>query len=237
MTQLLYKEDAYLKQCDAEIVAVTERGGIVLDQSVFYATGGGQPGDSGTLVVGDRSITIATTITDRDSGSHCHIPAENQVLPEVGDRVKAIIDWDLRYRYMRMHTSLHLLSTLIPCGVTGGQIGAQKSRLDFDVQDTILDKEQITVDVNQRIAADYPVNFQWITDEELDAQPHLVKTLSVQPPRGVGKIRLVRIGEDIDLQPCGGTHVHSTAEIGKVRISKIENKGRHNRRVHIVFDE
>ncbi|WP_417316886.1 alanyl-tRNA editing protein [Emcibacter sp.] len=236
MTSELFREDSYLKACPAQIASVNDRGGIILDRTVFYPTGGGQPGDSGRLVLPDGSeIIIATTVKDRDSGEIIHVPGEGQASPETGLTVQAEIDWTRRYRHMRMHTALHLLCSVIPCGVTGGQIGADKSRLDFDIGETSLDKEQITATLNRLVEEDHVVNSYWITDEELDENPELVRTMSVQPPRGSGQVRLLKVGKSVDLQPCGGTHVKRTGEIGPLRVGKIENKGRRNRRVNIIF--
>lgn len=238
MTEALFRDDAYLKECDATIVSVNDRGGIVLDRTVFYPTGGGQPGDSGTLTCADgTTIEIATTVKGDTPDEVVHVPEEGQPLPAAGTKVNAEINWAKRHRYMRMHTAMHLMCSAVPCGVTGGQVGAEKSRLDFDIGDTTLDKEAIEAAINARIQEDHAVTSQWISDEELDANPDLVRTMSVQPPRGSGRIRLMKIGDDIDLQPCGGTHVRQTGEIGPIKIAKIENKGKRNRRVNIVFDE
>lgn len=233
-TEELYRDDSYLKSCDATVVEITDRGALVLDRTVFYYTGGGQPGDSGTLTFDGRSIRIGTTIqVDRDI---LHIPEEGQTLPPVGTKVVAEIDWDRRYRLMKMHTAMHLLCALVPCGVTGGQVGEDKSRLDFDVGEHTLDKDALTAQLNDLIAQDHPLQTLWITDAELDANPELVRTMSVQPPRNAGRIRLVKVGEAVDLQPCGGTHIARTGEIGALRIGKIENKGAKNRRVNIHLE-
>jgi len=235
MTQELFRDDAYLKSCTANVVAINERGGIILDQTVFYPTGGGQPGDCGTIKFADSQVTIATTVKDRDTGEIVHVPHEGQALPSARTTVTAEIDWQSRYLHMRMHTALHLLCAVVPCGVTGGQIGAQKSRLDFDIGDTTLDKDAITEKLNALIDGDHKVTTEWISDDEMAQNPELVRTMSVQPPRGAGKVRLLKIGDTIDLQPCGGTHIQHTAEIGAVRVAKIENKGKRNRRVNIVL--
>jgi len=230
----LFRDDAYLRTCDAEVVHISERGGIVLDRTVFYAAGGGQPGDNGDLELEDgRRIAIAATVYDVDKATIVHVPAEGEVLPDAGTRVTAHIDWAKRYRLMRMHTALHLLSVALPFPVTGGQIGDPEGRLDFDMGDQTLDKDAVLTRLNTLVAEDHPVTSEWITDEELDANPGLVKTMSVKPPRGSGKVRLVRIGTDTDLQPCGGTHVASTAEIGPLELGKVEKKGKQNRRVRI----
>lgn len=236
MTEALFREDAYLKECDATVVAINDKGGIILDRTVFYPTGGGQPGDTGTLTDDNGTIiAIATTVKGSSPDEIVHVPEEGQSLPAPGTRIRAAIDWEKRYCYMRMHTAMHLMCAAVPCGVTGGQVGAEKSRLDFDIGDTTLDKEAIESTINTRIAEDHPVTSQWVSDNELDANPDLVRTMSVQPPRGSGHVRLMRIGDDVDLQPCGGTHVRQTGEIGPIKVAKIENKGKRNRRVNIVF--
>ena len=234
MTIPLFRDDAYLRTCEAEVVQVNERGGILLDRTVFYATGGGQPGDSGYLELDDGSrIEIATTVYDEDRTSIVHVPAEGQNLPATGTKLAAHIDWQRRYKMMRVHTALHLLSVALPYPVTGGQIGDQEGRLDFDMGEASVDKEQLLEKLNTLASRDHNVSTEWITDEELDANPGLVKTMSVKPPRGSGRVRLVRIGTDVDLQPCGGTHVSNTAEIGALSFGKIEKKGKQNRRVRI----
>ncbi|MEM9682040.1 MAG: alanyl-tRNA editing protein [Pseudomonadota bacterium] len=236
ITEELFREDAYLKECEAKVVGVNDLGGILLDRTVFYPTGGGQPGDSGTLKLADGTeIRIATTVKGKDDENVVHVPAEGQSTPEAGNDVIAAIDWDRRHLHMRMHSGLHLLCALIPHGVTGGRIGAEKSSLDFDLGDATLDKDAITEGLNRLVSEDHAVGARWIDEAELDAQPDLVRTMSVQPPRGHGRIRLMDI-PSVDLQPCGGTHVSRTGEIGALRVSKIENKGKRNRRVNIVFD-
>jgi len=234
MTTPLFRDDAYLRTCEAEVLGVNERGGIVLDRTVFYATGGGQPGDSGSLELENGSrIDIATTVYDSDKTTIVHVPAEGQPLPDKGTRLTAHVDWARRYRLMRMHTALHLLSVALPFPVTGGQIGDPEGRLDFDMGDDVIDKDALIAKLNDLASGDHEVTTEWITDEELDANPGLVKTMSVKPPRGSGRVRLVRIGGDVDLQPCGGTHVTRTSEIGVLALGKIENKGKQNRRVRI----
>lgn len=234
MTQPLFRDDAYLRTCDAEVVAINDRGGLILDRTIFYATGGGQPGDTGYLELeGGERLDIAATVYDADRTTIIHVPAEGSVLPEIGTKVVAHLDWQRRYRLMRVHTALHLLSVALPFPVTGGQISEGEGRLDFDMGDTQLDKEAIQTDLADLVAGDHEVTTEWITDEELDAKPDLVKTMSVKPPRGSGRIRLVRIGADVDLQPCGGTHVTRTSEIGIVELGKSEKKGKQNRRVRI----
>lgn len=235
MTILLFRDDAYLAEAEAEIVAINERGGIVLDRTVFYATGGGQPGDSGALLRSNSApITIATAVYDADKTTIVHVPAEGQEPPLLGEKIRAAIDWPLRHARMRVHTALHLLSVALPFPVTGGSIGDGEGRLDFDIPEAGLDRAEITERVNAMIAANAEVSQRWITDEELDANPGLVKTMSVQPPRGSGKVRLVEI-VGLDLQPCGGTHVRRTSEIGRIEITAIEKKGKQNRRVRLAL--
>lgn len=238
MSTPLFRDDAYLRTCDAEVVGVNERGGIILDRTVFYATGGGQPGDSGYLELEDGSrIEIGTTVYDEDTTSIIHVPADGQSLPSKGVRLTAHIDWTRRYRMMRVHTALHLLSVALPFPVTGGQIGDAEGRLDFDMGEETVDKETLIAELNSLAAGDHEVTTEWITDAELDAKPDLVKTMSVKPPRGSGRVRLVRIGGDVDLQPCGGTHVSRTAEIGELVLGKTEKKGKQNRRVRIRLSD
>ncbi|MEO0764660.1 MAG: alanyl-tRNA editing protein [Pseudomonadota bacterium] len=239
MTEPLFRDDAYLRRASAKVVAHTAEGGIVLDQSIFYPTGGGQPGDNGVLRWDDLSMTIATAIKG-DGDAIILVPAEPRALPAVGTVVEQAVDWGRRYGHMRMHTALHLLSVVVPFGVTGGSIGADRSRLDFDMADAPEDRAALEATLNSHVRADMAVSEEWITSAELDANPGMVKTLSVQPPRGAGQIRLVRIGtgtDTIDLQPCGGTHVASTGEIGPLRIGKIEKKGRMNRRIYLHLDD
>jgi misacylated tRNA(Ala) deacylase len=233
-TETLFVEDAYRQSCSATVVEA-DGGAIVLDRTVFYPTGGGQPGDTGTLAWAGGAARVVDT-RKGEAGAIRHVLEEGAELPAVGAAVTATIDWDRRYRHMRMHTAMHLLSTVVPHGVTGGSISVDRSRLDFDMQGSTVDKTEVTTRLQELVAADRPVSSTWITDAELDAQPDLVKTLSVSPPRGVGRVRLVKI-EGLDLQPCGGTHLASTGEVGAVRISKVENKGRQNRRLHIVLDD
>ena len=237
----LFRDDAYRRDCEARIVAHNERGGLVLDRTVFYATSGGQPGDTGRLVVaGGTIIPIAATVYGEDKVGIVHVPAAGGQLPAVGLPVLAEIAWERRHRHMRMHSALHLLCSLIPFPVTGGSIGSEESRLDFDISEAgVVDKDDLTEKLLALVAADHPVSFRWITDEELADNPGLVRTMSVKPPTGTGKVRLVAIGVDgsVDLQPCGGTHVRSTAEIGPVAVTKIEKKGRQNRRVRLAFAE
>ncbi|MFP6740451.1 MAG: alanyl-tRNA editing protein [Alphaproteobacteria bacterium] len=230
----IFEQDAYAKSCDATVVSVSPDG-IELDRTVFYAMGGGQPGDQGVLrLAGGGEVAIADTRKGETPGTIIHIPAEGAALPAVGDAVSAEIDWERRHRLMRIHTCLHLLCSVVEFPVTGGQISDGKGRLDFDIEDAALDKEEITQAVNRLIEENHPVTSRWIDDDELASRPALVKTMSVAPPSGQGKVRLLDI-ESVDLQACGGTHVAATGEIGAIRVSKIENKGRHNRRVVVVF--
>ncbi|WP_417518313.1 alanyl-tRNA editing protein [Minwuia sp.] len=237
MTEALFRDDSYLKSCAATVAAVNDRGGVVLDRTVFYPTGGGQPGDSGTMTRADGSeVPIATTVKGDTPDQIVHVLPEDATCPDVGEKVTVTLDWDRRYAHMRMHTCLHLLSAVLPYPVTGGQVGAEKSRLDFDIQEAILDKDTITAQLNELIEADDPVSFRWITDAELEATPELVKTMSVKPPTGAGHVRLIEVSGR-DLQPCGGTHISRTGEIGPVEVRKIEKKGRQNRRVSIQFKQ
>jgi misacylated tRNA(Ala) deacylase len=235
-TDCLFREDSYLKSCEARVVAVTEQGGIVLDRTVFYATSGGQPGDAGGLTMENGArIPIETAVyTDAAKSEIAHVPAANAPALKAGDRVTAAIDWDRRYARMRMHTALHLLSAVLPYAVTGGSVGDSESRLDFDIPEAGLDKDAITAKVAEMIASNAPVTSRWITDAELEANPGLVKTMSVKPPMGSGRVRLIEIA-GLDLQPCGGTHVRATGEIGDVRVTQMEKKGKQNRRVRLAL--
>ncbi len=233
MTEEIFRSDAYARTCAATILAVDEYG-IRLDRSVFYPEGGGQPGDTGVMRLADgRELGIVNTRKGSQPGEILHIPAEAKDWLKPGIQVTVEIDWARRHRLMRMHTCLHLLSAIIIAPVTGGQVGDGYGRLDFDLPET-PDKDAVNEKLNALVRSDAPVSFRWITDTELDAHPELVKTMSVQPPRGVGRVRLVNI-EGVDLQPCGGTHVARIGEIGAVTISKIEKKGRQNRRVRLEF--
>lgn len=237
MTEPLFRADAYLRVADGTVLAHTPEGGIVLDATVFYATGGGQPGDSGQIQWADGRMAIATAVKV-EGGGIALVPAEPVALPPIGAQVRQRIDWDRRHRLMRVHTALHLLSVVIPLPVTGGQISTDKGRLDFDMPEAPADVAAIEEALNALIARDLAVTESWITDEELMANPGLVKTMSVRPPMGQGRVRLVRIGTpetQIDMQPCGGTHVARTAEIGRVEIGKIEKKGKINRRVSLIL--
>lgn len=232
MVEELFRDDGYLRACDAQVTAVTDQG-VRLNRTVFYPLGGGQPGDTGMLRSPDGS-EFQVIDTRKDTDDIVHILAEGTTPPETGAQLQAEIDWERRHRYMRMHTCLHLLCASVEGDVTGGQIGDGKGRLDFNLPDTRVDKEELTAALNRLIDEDHPVSTQWITDEELDSQQELVRTMSVMPPRGVGRIRLLNIA-GVDLQPCGGTHVARTGEIGEVLVRKIESKGKQNRRINIVF--
>ncbi len=236
ITQPLFRADAYLRSAPARVLAHTPEGGVVLDASVFYPTGGGQPGDSGALEwQGGGRLAIATAVK-ADEGAIALVPAEPALLPPIGTQVTQHLDWARRYGLMQMHTALHLLSVVIPLPVTGGQIAVGRGRLDFDMEEPPSDIAALNAALNLLIQRDLPVSTDWITDDELLARPALVKTMSVRPPMGQGRVRLVRIGQGasmVDLQPCGGTHVARTAEIGPVAIGKIEKKGRQNRRVYL----
>lgn len=236
MTEALFRDDGYLRSCDARVIAADERG-IRLDRTVFYPTGGGQPGDTGVLRLSSgQSLMIADTVKGEVPDEVIHVPAPGAALPEPGTELVAEIDWERRHRLMRMHTCLHLLCSVVPGAVTGGQVSDGKGRLDFDIPGSSLDKEAIASRLNALIAEGHPVGPRWITDEELAAQPELVRTMSVKPPTGLGRVRVMEIS-GIDLQPCGGTHVRNTAEIGPVAVRKIENKGKQNRRVILAFAE
>jgi misacylated tRNA(Ala) deacylase len=233
----LYLEDAYLRTCDTRVTHVDARG-IQLERTPFYAQGGGQPGDRGSLTLRDgRRIEIATTLRDKETGEILHLPVEGAVAElAAGDAVNAAIDWDLRYAHMRCHTCLHLVCALIPYPVTGGSVRAGSGRLDFDLPQPILDKESLTEQLSQLIASDAPLGTEFIGEDELRAKPELVRTLEVGPPARDGRIRLVRI-EGIDLQPCGGSHLRRTGEVGRARVTRIEKKGRQNRRVEIAIED
>ena len=238
MTELLFRDDAYLRSCTARVITTDERG-IRLDRTVFYPAGGGQPGDTGTLrLASGEAIAIVDTVKGEGTDEVIHVAAPGSAMPPPGTEITAEIDWQRRHRLMRMHRCLHLLCAVVPGAVTGGQVSDGRGRLDFDVPGSSLDKEAIAARLNQLIAAGHPVAPRWITDEELAARPGLVRTMSVKPPAGAGRVRLMEVaGVDgsIDLQPCGGTHIRNTAEIGPVTIAKIENKGRQNRRIIVSF--
>jgi misacylated tRNA(Ala) deacylase len=232
MTDWLFQQDAYLQRCTARVLE-SRPGEVVLDRTVFYPLGGGQPGDTGVLRSADGREWRVLDARKGDAGRILHKVADDVALPSPGDEVDAVLDWERRYLHMRMHTGLHLLGSVLRFGVTGGQIAADRSRLDFDTQDEI-DPARVNVALQSLVSADSAVTFRWITDEELDRQPDLVRTLSVQPPRGAGRVRLLDVA-GIDLQPCGGTHVRSTGEVGPLVVTKVENKGRRNKRVYVAF--
>ena len=232
ITEPLFQQDAYQRRCTATVVEAGD-GGVVLDRTVFYPLGGGQPGDSGVLRAADGREWRVSDARKGEDGRILHVLEAGVAPPGPGTAVEASLDWDRRHAHMRMHTCLHLLGSVLRFGVTGGQIAADKGRLDFDTQDEI-DKEAVTAAVNALVTANQPVRSRWITDEELDRQPELVRTLSVQPPRGAGRVRLLEI-PGVDLQPCGGTHVAATGEIGPVAVTKVENKGKRNKRVYVAF--
>jgi misacylated tRNA(Ala) deacylase len=237
MTDCLFREDSYLKDCNATVIGLTEAGGIVLDRTIFYAASGGQPGDIGMLTIagGDGIRIESAAYVDREKTHIAHLPAVAEALNlKIGEPVHAAIDWELRYARMRMHTALHLLSAVLPYPVTGGAVGEREGRLDFDIPEAGLDKDEITAKLAGMIAANAEVRARWISDAELEANPALVKTMSVKPPIGTGRVRLIEI-TGYDLQPCGGTHVRRTGEIGEVRVTQIEKKGRQNRRVRLAF--
>ena len=236
MTEPLFRQNAYLKEVEA-VVESAEPRGIVLEATNFYAQGGGQAGDQGEIVLSDgSSIAIVNTVYDADRRTILHVPASGARLPAAGERVVARIDWDLRFKRMRAHTALHLLTAVLPYPVTGGSVGDGEGRLDFDSGEAALDKAEIAQKLNVLIATNAAVATRWITDEELAANPRLVKTMSVKPPTGSGRVRLVEI-EGVDLQPCGGTHVARTGEIGRAEVVQIEKKGRINRRVRIALTQ
>lgn len=232
MVEELFRQDAYLREADALVTAVEERG-VRLDRSIFYPTGGGQPGDTGILRWDGGEARIVDAIK-ADGDDVLHVLAPDTPPPAIGTTVHAVLNWDRRYRHMRMHTALHVMSAVIRGNVTGGQVGADKSRLDFNLEGDVPTREWVTEEINKLLAADRPVVARWITDEELAARPELVKTMSVRPPTGAGRVRLMAI-DGVDLQACGGTHVARTAEIGRVECIKIENKGKMNRRFVIAL--
>ena len=235
----IFREDAYEKSCEATVLAADENG-IRLDRTVFYPMGGGQPGDRGRLRLaasdGGGEVAIVDTRKGEEREEVLHIAQEGAALPAPGSRVTAEIDWERRYRLMRMHTCLHLLCAVIPGEVTGGQISDGKGRLDFNLPDTKPEKEQVAAALNRLIEENHAVLPRWISDRDLASNPGLVRTMSVKPPMGTGSVRVLDIA-GVDLQPCGGTHVRHTGEIGRVKVAKIESKGRQNRRVVIAFDD
>ncbi|MBC8411497.1 MAG: alanyl-tRNA editing protein [Rhodobacteraceae bacterium] len=238
MSELLFRDDAYLKSATAELVELTDNGGLIFDQTVFYPIGGGQPSDVGELISGDLNLKVRE-VRKGDQGKVVFCVEGSTEGIQIGQKFQQKIDWPTRYGYMKIHTALHLLSVIITLGVTGGSIGSQKGRLDFEMPEPLENKEILENELNELIARGLKITESWITDAELEENPSLVKTMRVKPPMGQGKVRLVRIGtetDEIDLQPCGGTHVKSTLEIGKIRLGKVENKGKSNRRVHLHLD-
>jgi misacylated tRNA(Ala) deacylase len=234
MTEALFREDAYQAETEAVVVSSDPRG-VALDRTVFYPQGGGQSGDRGSLLLEDGTVLpIVNTDYDSDRATILHVPVEGAALPGAGARVIVRVDWDLRYKRMRAHTALHLLSVVAPYPVTGGSVGDADGRLDFDSGEAVLDKADIESRLNELIARDAAVSHRWIAEAELEANPSLIKTMSVKPPMGTGRVRLVAI-EGLDLQPCGGTHVARTGEIGHASVTGIEKKGKINRRVRIAL--
>lgn len=236
MTEFVFRTDSYLRTLDARVEEVTPDGGIVLDRTIFYAASGGQPNDTGRITAADgRMVTVAQVVhPDGDKARIVHVTAEGGPALVPGDTVTLELDWDRRYRLMRMHTALHLLSVVFPYAVTGGSVGEDKGRLDFDMAEVPANLADLEASLNEMVSSALPVTSEWISDEEMAANPGLVKTMKVKPPSGQGRVRLIRIG-DVDLQPCGGTHVANTTEIGPLRIGKIEKKGAQNRRVALHF--
>lgn len=234
----LFRDDAYLKETTARVADINDRGGILLDRTIFYATSGGQPGDTGHFERPDGTrIAIAATVNGQSKDEIIHVPAAGEALPEIGEVLTLRIDWDRRYRLMRMHTACHLLTAVCPFPITGAAVGEADSRVDFDIPDAGLTKEDVTAKLMALVEADHPVSIEWITDADLAANPGLVKSKNVRPPAGSGRIRLVAIGAEgqVDSQPCGGTHVARTGEVGEIHIGKIEKKGRENRRFRLRF--
>lgn len=237
-TEAVFREDSYLREAEANVVGVNERGGIILDRTIFYATSGGQPGDTGELMRNDgSSVSVAATITGESKEEIIHVPALDQAVPQIGERLKLSIDWPRRHLLMRMHAACHLLTVVCPYPITGAAVSEEDSRVDFDIPDAGFSKEDVTARLMELVRADHSIYTRWISDDELAANPTLVKSKNVRPPSGTGKIRLVCIGDNasIDSQPCGGTHVATTGEIGEIHIGKIEKKGRENRRFRIRF--
>lgn len=241
-TELLYQDDSYLSETTARVTALGAEGGVEFDRTIFYANSGGQPGDSGVIVCADgREIPVATAVhPDGDKARVLHILAPEASPPAIGEEVTLKIDWERRHKLMRMHTAMHLATVVFPYPVTGGQVSTEKGRLDFDMAEPPEDIPALEKQLNAFIAEAHAVKAEWVSEAELDANPGLVKSLNVAPPRGQGRVRLIRIGPDsdpVDVQPCGGTHIRSTAEIGPLRIGKIEKKGRQNRRINLHFVE
>lgn len=238
VTEALFRDEPYRREAEATVVAVNDRGGVILDRTIFYATSGGQPGDTGYFERADGSrIAIAATLTGETKDEIIHVPAAGETAPDFGEKIKISIDWDRRLKLMRMHTACHLLTVVCPFPITGASVGEEDSRVDFDIPEAGYSKEEVTARLMDLVRADHPVFTRWITDSDLAANPGLVKSKNVRPPSGTGRIRLVVIGADgsVDSQPCGGTHVASSGEVGEIHIGKIEKKGRENRRFRIRF--
>ena len=237
--EALYRDDFYLSTAEAVVTAIHEDGGIELDRTCFYASSGGQPGDTGFLERADGTkIALGQTKHGATKDIVIHVPLEGEPQPLLGEKLVLHIDWPRRYKLMRMHTACHLLSVVCPYPITGAAVGEDESRVDFDMTETI-DKEEVTAKLMELVAQNHPVYVQWITDEELAANPGIVKSKNVRPPMGMGRVSLVCIGENssVDSQPCGGTHVSETQEVGAIHIAKIEKKGKENRRFRIRFGE
>ena len=235
MTEELFREATYSKTADAKVFRIVDEG-VILDRTIFYPEGGGQPGDIGSIRLED-GLELVVTNTVKTPNGILHIVNAKKSEMVTGQSVTMNIDWERRIRHMRMHTALHLLCSQVEGAVTGGAIGAQKSRLDFNIPGERPEKEELEEKMNNLIAGDHKISISWISDEELKANPDLVRTMSVRPPMGTGSIRMIRIGDNIDFQPCGGTHVKSTLEIGYIKVGKIENKGRQNRRINITLGD
>jgi len=229
----IFRSDPYLSASEATVVAVLEEG-LILDKTVFYPEGGGQPGDIGRIANDIFEADVNNTI--KSTNGILHLTDNKLGAISEGDNVQIVIDWERRYSLMRMHTALHILCSIVDGAVTGGSIGIQKSRLDFDIPGERPDKENLTQELMEIVDRNYPVTSSWISDQELQQNPNLIRTMSVKPPTGTGQVRMIRIGDNIDFQPCGGTHVKSTGEVGKIKISKIENKGKQNRRINLTWD-
>ena len=229
----IFRSDPYLSASEAMVVAVLEEG-LILDKTVFYPEGGGQPGDVGRIANNIFEADVKNTI--KSTNGILHLTDNKLGAISEGDNVKIDIDWERRYSLMRMHTALHILCSIVDGAVTGGSVGSQKSRLDFDIPGERPDKESLTQELMEIVDRNYPVTSSWISDQELQQNPNLIRTMSVKPPTGTGQVRMIRIGDNIDFQPCGGTHVKSTGEVGKIKISKIENKGKQNRRINLTWD-
>ena len=229
----IFRSDPYLSSNEATVVAVLEEG-LILDKTVFYPEGGGQPGDMGRIANNTFEADVTNTI--KSTVGILHLIDNKLGSISAGDDVKIDIDWERRYSLMRMHTALHILCSIVDGAVTGGSVGVQKSRLDFDIPGERPDKESLTQQLTEIVDRNYPVVSSWISDQELQENPDLIRTMSVKPPTGTGQVRMIRIGDAIDFQPCGGTHVKSTGEIGKIKVSKIENKGKQNRRINLTWD-